>query len=306
MEFEYYKSLQPFWGKWVIAEECPLGSGSYGKVYKIKQTDFEEITAALKIITIPQSESEWNQALSNGMDRGSVTQYFKGVVDEIKQEVKLMGKLRGHENIVAYEDHDIIEHADGHGWDILIRMELLKSIQEKTMDDHFMSRSEVLRLGIEICKALEYCEARSIIHRDIKPENLFVSETGTYKLGDFGVARTIDQMDGAKSKKGADLYMAPEVYKGEKYGITVDIYSLGIVLYKLMNKNRAPFWPEYPQAIMISDLDKALARRMKGDEMYLPSEAQDEFGKIIIKACAYRPEDRYRNAGELREALERI
>lgn len=90
--------------------------------------------------------------------------------------------------------------------------------------------------------ALEYCQCQNIIHRDIKPENIFVSRFGEFKLGDFGIAReTGSALRADYPKKGTFSYMAPEMYKGEEYDARVDIYSLGIVLYKLCNHNRLPF-----------------------------------------------------------------
>lgn len=91
-------------------------------------------------------------------------------------------------------------------------------------------------------KHWEYCQCQNIIHRDIKPENIFVSRFGEFKLGDFGIARELDRSMSGLSKKGTFSYMAPEMYKGEEYDARVDIYSLGIVLYKLCNHNRLPFY----------------------------------------------------------------
>lgn len=73
----------------------------------------------------------------------------------------------------------------------------------------------MIRLGIDICKALELCQKYNVIHRDIKPENIFVSGSGDFKLGDFGIARTIERASSGLSKKGTYNYMAPEVYRGK-------------------------------------------------------------------------------------------
>ena len=104
-----------------------------------------------------------------------------------------------------------------------------------------LTEKEVIKLGMDLSKALEYCRKLKIIHRDIKPENIFVSRFGDFKLGDFGIAREQAHTVGNMSKKGTYSYMAPEIYKGEKYDSSIDIYSLGIVLYELLNQNRLPF-----------------------------------------------------------------
>ena len=304
MDISYYKKYEPIFGKWHIVRE--LGEGSFGKVFEIERRDFGgTYKAALKAITIPQSQSEVKDILASGMDEQSVTSYFRGFVEEMIAEFVLMSKLKGHSNIVSYEDHDVIQHAEGIGWDIFIRMELLTPLLDYTRKSD-LSRSDVIKLGIDICKALEVCRKNNIIHRDIKPQNIFISDLGDFKLGDFGIARTVEKTMGGLSKKGTYHYMAPEVYKGEAYGASVDIYSLGIVLYRFMNNNRLPFFPPFPSPIKFSDSDAALARRMKGETIPAPANADEALSQVILKACAYSPEDRYLSPSDMRRDLEAL
>ena len=233
--------------KWIIKHK--LGEGSFGTVYEIQREDFGEVyRAALKVITVPQSDAEFQGALDEGMSRAQAEEYFYSVVEDIVREFAIMAKLKGTANVVSYEDHAVIRHKDGVGWDILIRMELLNPLLPYAYQ-HPMARRDIIRLGIDICKALELCQKYNVIHRDIKPENIFVSDNGDYKLGDFGIARTIERTMSGLSKKGTYNYMAPEVYRGGEYGFSVDIYSLGIVLYRLLNQNRVPFLPQPPEPI---------------------------------------------------------
>ena len=97
-----------------------------------------------------------------------------------------------------------------------------------------------MKLGIDLCRSLEYCGQLHIIHRDIKPENIFVSRFGDFKLGDFGIARELEKTMSTFQKGNLFLYGAGDV-QGEQYDSRVDIYALGLVLYKLMNHNRLPF-----------------------------------------------------------------
>ena len=115
-------------------------------------------------------------------------------------------------------------------------MELLSSLVNKTADS--FSEAETVKIGMDICNALELCQKAKIIHRDIKPSNIFVNANGDYKLGDFGIAKVLSGATSGMSKKGTYSYMAPEIYKCEPANYTSDIYSLGVVLYKLLNKNR--------------------------------------------------------------------
>ena len=290
--------------KWKICRE--LGQGSYGTVYEIQREDFGGVyKAALKVITVPQSRSELQSVLDEGMTPPQAKQYFYSVVEDIGRECAIMSRLKGTGNIVSYEDHTVIRHSDGIGWDILIRMELLHPLLPYVYQ-HPMARRDIIRLGIDICKALELCQRYNIIHRDIKPENIFISDNGDYKLGDFGIARTIERTTSGLSKKGTYSYMAPEVYIGKKYGFSVDTYSLGLVLYRMLNKNRGPFLPRPPEAITYDNREQALARRVSGEPLPRPFYGEGRLGEIVLKACAFDPKDRYSSPQQLRQELEAI
>ena len=305
MDNEYYKRYEPFFGSWHIKRF--IGAGSYGKVFEIERRDFDMVfTGALKAITIPADKSEYEQVLEAGMDREGASTYFRDYVQELNREIALMSRLKGHSNIVSYEDHQIIPHEDGIGWDILIRMELLKPINDALRQNKSFTRAEVIRLGTDLCRALEVCGQYNIIHRDIKPANIFISDTGDYKLGDFGVARIASASTGASTRAGTVNYMAPEVFRGEKYTANVDIYSLGLVMYQLLNANRMPFYPPYPQPITFSAAEQARARRLAGEALPLPSGAQDALGQLVCKACAPDPAQRFASPLALRKALEAL
>ena len=283
-----------------------LGEGSYGKVFEIERSEFgQTYRAALKVITVPQSSAEVRSVISEGMSVSQAEAYFHGIVEELMHEFSIMFKLKGTANVVSCEDLRVLEHPDGIGWDILIRMELLHPLLPYVYE-HPMARRDIIRLGIDICKALELCQRYNIIHRDIKPENIFISDNGDYKLGDFGIARTIERTSSGLSKKGTYSYMAPEVYAGREYGFSVDTYSLGLVLYRMLNKNRGPFLPQPPEAITFSSREQALARRMSGEPLPRPFYGEGRLGEIVLKACAFDPKDRYSSPQQLRQELEAI
>ena len=283
-----------------------LGEGSYGKVFEIERSEFgQTYRAALKVITVPQSSAEVRSVISEGMSVSQAEAYFHGIVEELMHEFSIMFKLKGTANVVSCEDLRVLEHPDGIGWDILIRMELLHPLLPYVYQ-HPMARRDIIRLGIDICKALELCQRYNIIHRDIKPENIFISDNRDYKLGDFGIARTIERTTSGLSKKGTYSYMAPEVYAGREYGFSVDTYSLGLVLYRMLNKNRGPFLPQPPEAITFSSREQALARRMSGEPLPRPFYGEGRLGEIVLKACAFDPKDRYSSPQQLRQELEAI
>lgn len=292
------------WPEWKIVEK--IGEGSFGKVYKACRTEQgTTFYSAIKVITIPSNPGELSSVRSESPNEQSVKEYFQGLVDECIQEVSTMEYFRGNSYVVSVEDYKVVEYLDDIGWDIFIRMEYLTSFMEYCAEKP-LKEEDVIRLGIDLCKALEYCQCQNIIHRDIKPENIFVSRFGEFKLGDFGIARELDRSMSGLSKKGTFSYMAPEMYKGEEYDARVDIYSLGIVLYKLCNHNRLPFISLQKQLITYHDKENALNRRMSGEELPMPAQADDVLGEVILKACAYDRDERYQTAVEFREALEHV
>lgn len=306
MENDYYKRYEPFFGSWYIKRF--IGKGSYGKVFEVERKDaFGTVyTGALKAITVPTSEDELEDLLANGMDRDSASTYFRNYAEGLNREIALMSRLKGHSNIVSYEDHDIQPHEDGMGWDMLIRMELLTPITIFQKANKPFTRRQVIQLGIDLCRALEVCQKYNIIHRDIKPANIFLSETGDFKLGDFGVARIASAATGASTRAGTVNYMAPEVFRGEKYTSNVDIYSLGLVMYQLLNANRMPLCPPYPQLMTPNQWEQANARRLAGTALPPPANADGRLAEIVLKACSPNSAERYEAPALMRQALEAI
>ena len=302
MDTNNYRKYEPIFGSWHIKEK--IGEGSFGSVYAIERKELGvTYRSALKVITVPRDKSEIQSAMSDGMSLQEATEYFRELVENIIDEFIIMSKLKGNSHIVSYEDHVIMEHEDDIGWDILIRMEILTPLVEHT-SENTMEQEEIIKLGIDMCKALELCRKFKIIHRDIKPENIFITSGGDYKLGDFGIAKTVEKTRIGLSRKGTYTYMAPEVYKGEAYGPTVDIYSLGIVLYKHLNNNRTPFMPAYPHKITYDDRENALIKRIRGDVIPPPEKGTNSLKQAVLKACSFNPEERYPTAKAFRKDLE--
>ena len=295
--------INTIWQGWK-AEEL-LGQGSYGKVYKMVRTELGHSSyAAAKLIEIPQDASEINRLSDMGMDKLSIMAYFKDTAQSIINEIAVMESLKGASNVVGIEDYQLIEHEGSIGWTICIRMELLQSLIDYQKDNGFPDADEVVRIGIDICNALATCEEVGIIHRDVKPENVFRSSFGDYKLGDFGISRQIESnTKSVYSQKGTGPYMAPEVMRRQKYGNSVDVYSLGIMLYRFLNNMRFPFLPPAPESFTADDMDDAMLKRLRGDELPAPSEADSKLAEIVLKACKADKDERYQSASELRDDL---
>lgn len=292
------------WPEWELIEK--IGEGSFGKVYKAKRTERgRSFYSAIKIISIPASKGELDSVRSEMNNEQSTREYFRNLVEDCIQEIYTMEHFCGNSHVVSFEDFKVVEYLDEIGWDISIRMEYLTSFMDYCTGKE-LTEKEVIKLGCDLAMALIYCRKLNIIHRDVKPENIFVSRFGDFKLGDFGIAREQAHTMSNMSKKGTYSYMAPEIYKGEKYDSSIDIYSLGIVLYKLMNQNRLPFLSLDKQLITYRDKETALARRMAGEKMPAPVNASASFSHIILKACAYEPGKRYRKPEDMLRDLEKL
>ena len=280
-----------------------IGRGSFGTVYEIQREVFGDVEkCALKHIPIPQNESEIREMRGEGLDELSITQSFADQAKDIVAEYKMMARLNNCPNVVSCHDVEYIQKDGGLGWDIYIRMELLTPLMEKLSEKGNLTERETLRLGVDIANALRACRALSIVHRDIKPQNIFFAKDGCYKLGDFGIARVAEKTGSATARIGTYTYMAPEVYNGEHYGAGADIYSLGMVLYWLLNDRRGPF----VQVNSTREKEEAQRRRMMGETLPAPAHGSPELKRIVLKACAYDPKERYQSADELLSELERL
>lgn len=302
MQMENFENIRLPWPDWKIVKY--LGGGAYGKVYEIERniSGMQE-SAALKIVSRPKDESEIEEDDKNGYDHESIVAKYTEILQDYIQEYKLMKELQGQSNIVSCDDFALEKNPNGIGGKIYIRMELLTPLQKVTKE-RILSEEEVIKLGKDICKALILCENRNIIHRDIKPDNVMISSFGDYKLGDFGVSKVMGHTT-AGTMTGTEGYIAPEVLHMEKYGKEVDIYSLGIVMYWLLNNRRMPFI-EATGKLTPSKVNEASLRRYQGEKIPAPYNGSAELKRIVLKACEYRPKDRYTSAQEMYDALDSL
>lgn len=246
-------------------------------------------------------------AMGNSNDINNSNEELDDFVRSVSTEIDMMMQLKGAPNIVAIEDYTVLSEAGSRT--IMIRMELLESVDQHLKRCGSLSREEVIQLGLDICSALEACEQKNILHRDIKPSNIFYSKQAGFKLGDFGISRTMSSIYSKMSMSGVGTiqFMAPEVYFGREYDNTVDIYSLGVVLYTLMNNNKPPLYQEeqsdMDSAAERSRLHEANMRRLRGEAIPFPVNAAGRLGSAICMACNPDPLRRFRTARGFQNAL---
>ncbi|GHU51770.1 hypothetical protein AGMMS49975_06230 [Clostridia bacterium] len=289
------KSLigQEIQGYTVIKE---LGSGGYGTVYLAEKTDVDgqKYKTAIKHISIPNEALAEELSQKFGDDTVSIEQKLRQIVNDIKSEVDTLLELSKQDNryIVSYSDHEIKTTEYPLRFEVFIRMESLLPFNEYVQKNG-LTLEKAFKLGINICEALELCHKSKIIHRDVKEANIFLSGNGNFKLGDFGVAKkSLDNAEigtvTAKTMIGSPLYMAPEIFQGQNYDETIDIYSLGFTLYRLFNNRKNP--PSFSS--VTAPKDEA--------DSFMSS----ELGQIIMKACRVR-EGRYNTAEDFKAQLKK-
>jgi serine/threonine protein kinase/ligand-binding sensor domain-containing protein len=160
--------------------------------------------------------------------------------------------------------------------------------------------TEVLNLFSQIGDALAYAHEQGVIHRDLKPSNVLVDPRGQAFLTDFGLAKMVEGDSNLTGSLivGTPAYMAPEQGKGQPADKRSDIYSMGIILYEMVT-GQTPFEAETPMAVIIKHMTEALP---------LPSQVNPQLPpaveRVILKALAKEPDDRYQNVTDMIKALQ--
>lgn len=221
-------------------------------------------------------------------------------VPRLIREAQAMARLGSHPNIVTVYD---IGDEEGRPFIVSQYVEggsvadLLKSA-----DKHRLPFEQVLRIASQICHALVHCHSRGIIHRDLKPGNVWLTQDGTAKLGDFGLAVSADfsriTLEGALV--GTVVYMAPELMLGHQAEPRSDLYSLGVLLYELVT-GRPPFLGDQFVAIISQHINSPPV----APSWHNPNVPQ-ALETLILRLLAKTPQERPENAAEVAKALAAI
>ncbi len=305
MQEALLQHIKRIWPDYELGDR--IGSGSCAEVYRAVRKGREgeasaDDYAALKIIEIPKNESEIDELRSAYGNDVDVRAYYEAVAKKYLREVRAMQSLGGGSNIARILEYRCLKKSQSVGWAICILMELLTPLPKYTQDSP-LEESEVIKLGADICTALEECEKRGVVHRGIKPDNIFADVNGDFKLGDLGVAETLSSLTSGMMRRGSPNYLAPETEKNGECSAASNIYSLGVVLYQLMNNDRLPFFP----AGQLTDPEEsriALGRRFSGEKLPPAANASPALNAVLLKACAFDKRSRFKSASELKQALE--
>ncbi len=334
MEAEsYIKRFMPLWEGWRLDKF--LGSGSFGNVWQVVgESDKNKVAAIKEIIVPPPGMGTLEMACLQGLDLENVRLYFEDTLKETIAEADIQRSLSDCCNIVKFIDYKIksLDWQDEYGWAFYILMDKVQVFPEYLMKNG-IAVSDVIKLGIDLCHALERCRKAGIIHKDIKPENIFYCrQKNCFQLGDFGIAHYFERPTASKGKPGTLTHMSPEVYSGKSFSYADDLYAVGMILYKLLNYNRIPLLPDYPYQYTPSQRTEAMMCRLKGASLPMPAltKVQPEYipeanrikagvrfdltdlkriqilGSIAQRAVSSDKNQRYGSAEEFRRALEKI
>jgi hypothetical protein len=258
-----------------------LGRGATGTVYRAVDPLIER-TVAIKTLNPSLPEDVLND-----------------VRERFLREAKSAGRL-SHPNLVTIYDVGV------EGEIAYIAMELLEgqSLQHMLRQQGRLDYSTAADLAAQIAEGLEHAHRHAIVHRDVKPANVIVSPVGYAKLTDFGVAYVpSSSMTQTGVALGSPKYMSPEQVLGQPADPRSDIFSLGVMLYEML-VHRTPF--EGAGEIVMFELMRRIMVEPHRNVSELDSMLPREFDRILARALAKKPEERYQHAGEMAEALRKL
>ena len=287
-------SLNPVFGEWYTEKQ--LGSGTDGKVFSIYKEKYDgtKERSVLKIIRLGENRGDIKTFDPNeNIVIENEEEYYSTIISGITENIKAVMESDGGKHIVRYEDFELRKASDGKGRLILLKLEEMRSLADLLKDFSF-TLEETLRLGISVCKSLIKCRSfGGYIYPNLKPENILFDRNGVCKLGDLGTFSLLEPAKTSIAYKRTQYYMAPEIIRTGRMNNTADTYALGLVLYMLSNRGRLPFAEPYPEKVTINALNEGVQKRAAGVAFPDPQLASDELKRIISKACAFKPNDRY-------------
>jgi tetratricopeptide (TPR) repeat protein/tRNA A-37 threonylcarbamoyl transferase component Bud32 len=274
MEKSFLSSLERLQnGRYAVLKK--LGEGGKGVVYKARDTALNRVVA----IKMLKSAVSGEEARSLFM-----------------REAQTVAKLN-HPNIVSVYD---IGEEDGKQFFVLEFVDgmSLRSLME-TYPEGKCDIQTVLRTGIDVCSALQYAHSQGVLHRDIKPENILVTEEGTAKLMDFGLAKMLGQPSITQEGiiVGTVAYVPPEIALGKGADARSDLYSFGAVLYETVT-GTPPFTGEDPVKVIFSHIHDYPVSPSR-----LNPKVPQALDECIVKLLEKEPGKRYQSAADLLTVL---
>lgn len=206
------------------------------------------------------------------------------------EEADFIESVKELDGVSNYLDVYVQDNQNKETCDLYIFTEELTSLEE-LMKTKTFTEDEVVDFGIQMSSLLETLETKNIFHGNISPKNIFVTADGKYKIGGF------TDFEGKIDDKS---YIAPEVFRQENVDYTTDIYSVGIIMYAMCNGGKIHFESDS------CDRKKACEERFSGKAVTAPSEGNEKLKSVIVIACQPDNANRWKNAGNIKNALTSI
>lgn len=253
----------------------------------------------LKAISIPESQTQIDGLRLTGAIEtdDDARAYYKKVADNTIAELTALEKLSAVTNIAAFDAHELKEKEDGIGYDLYLIAEKKQTL-EQYLAESPMTQRMALALALDLCGALADLRKAGFMHCNLKPSNILLNSNGHFTLSDLGLFKVAQLQFASYPLRLLSSWSAPELFGDlAPMNETQDVYAVGMMLYFLYNGGHAPFEDERTSA---SD---ASAQRLAGLPFPVPLYADYEMAEMILKACAFKPEDRYASPEELKQAL---
>lgn len=252
----------------------------------------------LKRISIPESPDKIEALLLTGAcsNEGDVREYYQNVARELRQELEIQQQMAQSSGFAPFYGYQIEQKESGIGYDVYI-LSAFQVTLAAYAKKNALTHLNAVNLGIDLASALSDCHQAGYLYQDLKPENIFMNSQRQFRIGDLGFV-SLESLDFATFP---DKYLgpcaAPEVrdFMGS-LNPTIDIYALGMVLYWVYNDYKYPFEDA-------GGAEAAEKRRLSGEAFPAPVYADYELAEIILKACAFKPEDRWLSPAEMGQAL---
>ena len=220
--------------------------------------------------------------------------------DRFEREAQAVAKLR-HENILEIFDYSGADDAEAAGSSYIVTEFIEGGTLKQVITARPIGFPEVgAMVMLQVCRALAHAHSAGILHRDVKPENIMIRSDGVVKLMDFGISHMVDleRLTVTGQLLGSPAYMAPEHVEGRPIDFRTDVFAAGIVLYQL-TVGKLPFEGKNPHEVL-----KRIAECKFVDPRQANPRIGNRLGKIILRAMAAEPADRYASIGEMVTALE--